>query len=83
MEGFKQIGARAGLTFGAAFGLVVMGVLMAGPSSAAVGDDPTADSIAALGTKVATYGAAMVAVVVIGVGIMLGLKYLKKAASKA
>lgn len=82
MESIKNLVGRAGLLSGATLGLAFMGLVLAGPSNAAVGDDPAGDAITGLGDKVSQYGAAMVAVVVIGVGIMLGIKYLRKAGSK-
>lgn len=79
----STIGQKAGLVGGALTGLFVTGLILAGPASAAEGDDPALDAITGFGAKVTAYGAAMVAVVVIAVGIMLGVKYLRKAASKA
>lgn len=83
MDRFKELAGRVGLVGGGASLAMVLGFVLAGPASAAPGDDPALDGITELGTKVTLYGAAMVAVVVIGVGIMLGIKYLRRATSKA
>lgn len=80
MEKFSAFGTRA-----AALGSLVMVGLVGGflvPASATPAD-PAGDAITGLGTTVGTYGAAMVAVVVVAVGFVLGIKYLRKAVSKA
>ncbi len=80
MEKFSAFGARASI-----LGSVVMAGLIGGflvPASAEPAD-PAGDAITGLGTTVSTYGAAMVAVVVVAVGFVLGIKYLRKAVSKA
>lgn len=82
LDHIKTGGRRAATLAGALGGIGVLAFVLAGPSSAA-GEDVGLDAITGLGTKVAAYGAAIVAVVVISVGIMLGVKYLRKAVSKA
>lgn len=72
--------ARVSATLGA---VLLAGLFFAPQANAADGDDPAGAAIDALGAKVTAYGAAMVAVVVIAVGLMLGIKYLRKAGSKA
>lgn len=45
--------------------------------------DPVVDSFTTVGGKVATYGAGLVGLAVIGVGFMVGVKYVKKARGAA
>lgn len=78
MENLKQIGARVGmvLTFAS---LVVVGSV----SAASAQTDPVADAFTSMEGKITTYGGAIVALVVLAVGIFLGIKYLRKGVSKA
>lgn len=82
MEKFHNLAARGAAVGGTLVGLLGLGVLLAGPSSAQAGDPGTA-AINDFGDKVTTYGTAMIGVVVIAVGLMLAVKYIRKAASKA
>lgn len=76
---FKE---RAAVLGGAVSGLTVLGFMLAGPSGATTAD-PGEAQITSFGDKVTTYGTAMIGVVVIGLGILLAVKYIRKAASKA
>lgn len=81
VDNIKQIGGRVGMGVSALGTLLMVGVMLAGPSSAA--GDPVAGAFDDMETKVTTYGAAIVALVVLSVGIFLGIKYLRKGISKA
>lgn len=61
---------------------VVAGLLGAGPASATPAD-PVGDAFDEMQGKITTYGAAIVGLVVLSVGIFLGIKYLRKGVSKA
>jgi len=78
----KEAGARVGLVFGAVGTLMTLGVLLAGEAGATP-PDPVATAFNDMNGKVTTYGAAIVALVVLSVGIFLGIKYLRKGTSKA
>lgn len=81
MENIRQIGGRVGLGFTALTTMLGVAVILAGPSSATT--DPVATAFDDMEAKVTTYGAAIVALVVLAVGIFLGIKYLRKGVSKA
>lgn len=83
MERFKNLAGRAGLVTGMTAGLGMVALVLAGPASAAPGDDPALDGINDMAAKVTTYGAAIVALVVLSAGLFLGIKYLRKGVSKA
>lgn len=81
MENIKQMGGRLGLGL---FGVVAMtglGVLLAGPSSAA--DPAVTGAFTTLEADLKIYIAAVVALVVVAIVAMLGIKYLRKGVSKA
>lgn len=63
--------------YGARAVSAVVGV--AAPVLALAQTDPVTDAITTLGTKVTTYGGALVAFSIIGVGFAIGVKYIKKA----
>lgn len=83
MEKLKYIAGRAGLVSGVTAGLGMVALVLAGPASAAVGDDPALDGINDMAAKVTTYGGAIVALVVLSAALFLGIKYLRKGVSKA
>lgn len=58
-------------------------MFVAGTAAANAATDPVADAFTSMEGKVTTYGAAIVALVVLAVGIFLGIKYLRKGVSKA
>lgn len=72
---------RSGVVGSALAGLFTLGLMVAGPASATV--DPGEQAISDFGSKVTTYGAAMIGVVVIGVGVMLAVRYISKAGNRA
>lgn len=76
MESLKT---KVGLLFGLTGLMLVAGV---GAASAAPAD-PVADAFTDMQGKITTYGAAIVGLVVLSVGIFLGIKYLRKGVSKA
>lgn len=82
MDTLKAAGARVGMVTGAMGTLALMGFILAGPASAQTGD-PVGTAFSDLEGKITTYGTAIVALVVLSVGIFLGIKYLRKGASKA
>lgn len=82
VEKFRELGGKTAAVGTTLFGVVLMSLALAPGANAAPGDDPGLDAITDFGTKVGTYGAALIAVVVIAAGIMLGAKYVRKAASK-
>ena len=73
---------RSGLVAGATAGLTMVALVLAGAASATP-PDPVADAFTSMGAKVTLYGAAIVTLVVLAVGIFLGIKYLRKGVSKA
>lgn len=79
MEIIKDRAARVGAAFSALF---VLGVLGAGAASATPAD-PVETAFTDMEGKITTYGGAIVALVVLSIGIMLGIKYLRKGVSKA
>ena len=72
---------RLGAVGGAVSGLTFVGLMLA-PGAFAT-PDPGTQAINDFGDKVTTYGTAMIAVVVIAVGLLLAVKYIRKAASHA
>lgn len=83
MEHAKQILGRAGLVGGVMGTLTMVSFMLAGAANAADGDATIDAQFTDLQSKVVTYGGAMVALAVVGIGLTLGLKYLRKAVSKA
>lgn len=81
LENLKAGAARVGMFGSALGGALFLGLVLAGPSNAQ--GDPAADAISDLGTKVTTYGTAIVGLVVLSIGFFLGIKYLRKGVSKA
>jgi len=79
LENLKK---RAAILGGATGALTMLGFVLAGTAGATTAD-PGEDAITGFGDKVTTYGTAMIGVVVIGLGILLAVKYIRKAASKA
>lgn len=80
MDKIKEFGGRSALVTGVTFGLMTVMGILAGTASAT---DPVDDAFTSMNAKVTTYGAAIVALVVLSVGIFLGIKYLRKGVSKA
>lgn len=81
MENVKQIAGRVALGFSAVSGALMLGFVLAGPSSAAA--DPVTTAFNDMEGKITTYGTAIVGLVVLAVGIFLGIKYLRKGTSAA
>lgn len=81
MEHIKQVGGRAAMGASALGTMFVLGVMLAGPSSAA--SDPVADAFTTMEGKVTTYGGAIVSLVIVAVGIFLGIRYLRKGVNSA
>lgn len=82
MEKLSNLGRRSAFVTGIVGTLMVTGLLFAGGANAA-GTDPAGDAITGLGTKITTYGGAIVGLVILSMGFWLGIKYLRKATSKA
>lgn len=83
LDTVKAAAGRVGIVTGSLGGLLMVGLLLAGPSNAQTAPaDPALEGINDLGTKIGVYGAAIVALVVLSIGIMLGIKYLRKAQAK-
>jgi hypothetical protein len=82
MQGIaKQVGGRVAIVTGALTGLLFTALFLAGSASATT--DPVETEIDALGSKVTLYGGAIVALVALSMAIWLGIKYMRKAQSKA
>jgi hypothetical protein len=81
----KDITKRAGVVWAAVVGLFLAGFVAASGASATTDPppDPVSQGFTDAGTKVALYGGAMVALVLVGLLIMLGIKYLRRGVSKA
>lgn len=79
VDNFKGAGARAAAGLSALGAMFVVGVMLAGPSSAAA--DPVSTAFDTMEGKITTYGGALATLTVLAVGIMLGLAWLKKARS--
>lgn len=75
----RERAAQIGALFSALF---VMGVVGAAGASATPAD-PVETAFNDMEAKVTTYGGAIVALVVLSIGIFLGIKYLRKGVSKA
>jgi len=58
-------------------GVVVGSITLSAPAFA-VGEDPFDSAVTTLTTKIAAYGAGLAGLAVIGVGFMVGIKYIKK-----
>lgn len=82
-EKLKGLAQRAGIATGATGFLVMLSMFVADGANAVEGDDPVTPAFTDLGTKITTYGAAIVGLVVLSVGIFMGIKYLRKGANKA
>lgn len=79
----SKVGARRTAAAVVALPMVLgMAFLMAGPASAQAAD-PVSGAFADAGTKVATYGGLAVALIVTGLVIWLGVKYVTKGVAKA
>lgn len=83
MEKISNLGRRAAFVTGITGTLVACSIMLGATGANAVGEDPAGDAITALGGKITTYGAAIVGLVVLSMGFWLGIKYLRKATSKA
>jgi hypothetical protein len=77
-----RLKGQVAIVGGTLSGLFMTAFVLAGSASAQTAD-PAETAITDFGSKVTTYGAAMIGVVVLAAGILLGVKYLKKAAGKA
>lgn len=77
-----RIKQRAGV-LGALVTTFMLGAFIAAGSASATVADPVDQAFTDMQGKVTTYGAAIVALVVVAAGIFLGVKYLKKGLSKA
>lgn len=82
MERFKEMGGRAAVLGSAVTGTLLMGFIMAGPASATPAD-PVEAAFSDMSAKIVTYGALVVGLVVLAVGIFLGIKWLRKGVSAA
>jgi len=82
LEKMKGIAARGGIVGTMLGGLTMLSFVLADGSFAEDTTDASSD-ITSFGTTVATYGAAVIGVVLVGAGIVLAIKYLRKAASHA
>lgn len=81
----KRAGKRVATTVAMVGTVFTMGFLLAGPASAepATPADPVLGAFDGLETKITLYGAAIVALVVLSVALFLGIKYLRRGATKA
>lgn len=77
----KGIVGRLGLGGLSVVTMFGLGVLLAGPSSAA--DSDVTAAFTTLSTDIGTYVKAIVGLVLLSVGAMLGIKYIRKGVSKA
>lgn len=69
---------------GRQFGYKAAAVLTcAMPAAVFAQADPVTDAMTEIGTKVTTYATALVTLAIIGVGFMVGIKYIKKARGAA
>ena len=69
---------------GRQFGYKAAAVLTcAMPAAVFAQTDPVTEAMTAIGTKVTTYATALVTLAIIGVGFMVGIKYIKKARGAA
>jgi hypothetical protein len=75
--------ARVGIVLSTLAALMIGAFAMASAGNATTTTDPVSDAFTDMNGKVTTYGAAIVALVVLAVGIFLGIKYLRKGVSKA
>lgn len=82
VERFKEAGGRVALVTGAVTTALFMGLFMAGPASATPAD-PVTDAFSDMSAKIVSYGALVVGLVVLAVGIFLGIKWLRKGVSAA
>lgn len=80
LKGFGGRAAGVGAMLGTALTMVVF---MAGAASATPPPDPVTEGFTDAGTKVTLYGGAMVALVLIGLLIFLGVKYLRRGVRSA
>jgi hypothetical protein len=78
----QHISGRVAAVSAAVGTLMTLGFILAGPASATPAD-PVQAAFDDMESKVTLYGAAIVALVVLAVGIFLGIKYLRKGVSKA
>lgn len=81
MENIKQIGGRMGLGLFTVAAMTGLGVLLAGPSSAA--DAAVTGAFTQLETDLKIYIGLVVGLVVVSIVAMLGIKYLRKGVNKA
>lgn len=77
----KRATARVSVLTGVVGLVVLSGLALAGPASAAA--DPVDTAFSDMQAKIVAYGALIVGLVVAGALIFLGIKYLRKGLSKA
>lgn len=83
MDKLKTVGGYAAGA-GAALGTAITMVLfVAGAASATPPPDPVTEGFNDASSKVTTYGGAMIALILVGLLIMLGVKYLRRGVNKA
>jgi type IV secretory pathway VirB2 component (pilin) len=80
MEKFKRAAGYSTAALGAA---ITMTLFMVGAANASTTSDPGEEAIQDLGTKVTLYGAAVLAVAGLAIGIGLALKYMRKGRNAA
>lgn len=80
-QNMVQAGRRVGAASGIGAAFVMVGLMLAGPASAQA--DGVTTGFTDAGTKVATYGGLAVGLIVTGLVIWLGVKYVTKAIAKA
>lgn len=80
MEKKQNVKVRLGM-FAAFMSAMFAGMFALASASSA--DDPVSTGFTTLQANVTTYGAAIVALVLVSAGIFLGVKYLRKGISKA
>lgn len=78
MDTIRNKVARSSLVVG-----LVGALMLVGAGAANATTDPVETAFNDMEAKVTTYGAAIVALVVLAVAIFLGIKYLKRGVSKA
>lgn len=84
MNKFKDAAATVARPFavlGAMLSVLLLGGLALAGSASATPADPVADGYADLTSKVTLYGGLFVALVVLTVGILFGVKWIRKARS--
>lgn len=83
LESFKAAGKRVGLVTSAVAAVLVTGLFLAGSANATPPPDPVTDGFTDAGVKVGVYGGAMIALILIGLLIALGVKYLRRGVRSA